>query len=196
MPASHAIHAPTSFRDLKPANVGFDGQGVLKLFDFGFAVGLPTTAGGEEGLLYDRCDTPRYMAPEIGLEHGYGLPSDVYSFGILLWEICALVKPFAAIASPDEFHLAVFVGGKRPPRKDRWPRAARDLMGDCWAARPARRPAMVEVRAQLAAAASAKGGGGGGGDGDGRRRRSAMKTLRSSITNITLRSSITKKFSL
>lgn len=48
------------FRDLKPGNVGFDLNGVLKLFDFGFALGLPEkTEDNPSGLLYNRAGTPR-----------------------------------------------------------------------------------------------------------------------------------------
>jgi serine/threonine protein kinase len=87
------------FCDLKPANTGFDLRGVLKLFDFGFAVctAAPTVKlddGKELHLLYDKCGTPRYTAPEVGLEMGYCFTADVHSFGILLWQICALKKPF------------------------------------------------------------------------------------------------------
>eukprot|EP00804_Cyclotella_cryptica_P011586 CCRYP_012100-RD/>CCRYP_012100-RD protein AED:0.09 eAED:0.09 QI:397/1/1/1/0.66/0.25/4/807/440 len=44
------------FRDLKPANVGFDASGVLKLFDFGFAVSIEED---NPKALYDRCGTLR-----------------------------------------------------------------------------------------------------------------------------------------
>lgn len=48
------------FRDLKPDNAGFDFNGVLKLFDFGFALGLPDKMEENPyGLLYDRSGTPR-----------------------------------------------------------------------------------------------------------------------------------------
>ena len=48
------------FRDLKPANVGFDERGVVKLFDFGFAIKLNQPEEGEDGdgLLYDKAGTP------------------------------------------------------------------------------------------------------------------------------------------
>jgi hypothetical protein len=36
----------------------------------------------------------------------------MYSFGIFLWELCALAKPFASITSSTEFERAVFVGGE------------------------------------------------------------------------------------
>ena len=111
------------FRDLKPANVGFDANGVLKLFDFGFATGLPEKDKNinPEGHLFDRCGTPWYMAPEVGLTLGFGLPAAVYSFGILLWEKFSFTKPFASIKSANEFESTVFVGGQRPTMENRWP---------------------------------------------------------------------------
>ena len=164
------------FRDLKPANVGFDAAGVLKLFDFGFAIGVDEEpesdpanppcsekSYGEEGddesqqqlphLLYDRCGTPRYMAPEVGLAIGYSLPADVYSFGILLWEICALKKPFGHVRSADEFQRTVFEKGIRPKMTGgrAWPEDLTDLIAGCWSADPGGRPAMSLVKSTLAA---------------------------------------------
>ena len=54
------------------------------------------------------------MAPVVGLEMGHSFPADVHSFGILLWQICALKKPFDKVESADQFHEVVFVNGTRP----------------------------------------------------------------------------------
>ncbi|KAL3817348.1 hypothetical protein ACHAXA_004474 [Cyclostephanos tholiformis] len=149
------------FRDLKPANVGFDSNGVLKLFDFGFATRMScppkgrstcsdrSSATQELGLLYDRCGTPRYMAPEVGLEMGYSFPSDVYSFGILLWEICALDKPFGSVKSADEFDKVVFKKGARPKLNKHWPKYLCDVMSNCWSSCPEERPEMLNVKTIL-----------------------------------------------
>ena len=171
------------FRDLKPANVGFNERGVLKLFDFGFAVGLPEDEEGNnpDCLLYDRCGTPRYMAPEVSLDRGYGLASDVYSFGILLWEVCALSRPFGGIASAEEFEETVFMGGERPPLGRNWSQTVKVLMSKCWVTRPDQRPSILNVRAALSAATDTPHG----------KKKSAMKTIRSSMTK-----SMTKRFSM
>lgn len=153
------------FRDLKPANVGFDTHGILKLFDFGFAIGIEearaaSSLGHSEdsgdierhpSLLYDKAGTPRYMAPEVGLEKGYSLPADVYSFGILLWEICSLKKPFGNVKSADEFHKKVFEKGARPTLDKYWPEHIKETMVKCWSGYPAERPVMQEVKSILAA---------------------------------------------
>lgn len=145
------------FRDLKPDNVGFDYHGEVKMFDFGFAIGLPEEdEENPDGFLYDRCGTPRYMAPEVGFELGYGTKADVYSFGALLWEMCALEKPFADIRSADEFEKLVFMGGQRPPMDSSWPQDVRDLMSSCWSATPETRPSMSDVQSLLASMCKVK----------------------------------------
>jgi len=146
------------FRDLKPANVGFDSVGVLKLFDFGFAVGIDEPANvavsssddsHEEGLLYEKCGTPRYMAPEVGLVQGYALPADVYSFGILLWEICAMTKPFGKVKSAVEFRKLVFEKGTRPKLPKVWPPVMKNLITSCWTPVVSDRPEMSQVKTAL-----------------------------------------------
>ena len=148
------------FRDLKPANVGFDSTGVLKLFDFGFAVGIDESKGKsrdedddheETPLLYDKCGTPRYMASEVGLEQGYSLPADVYSYGILLWEILALKKPFGNIKSASEFHKTVFEKGARPKVSKSWPQALQEIVTTCWSANPSERPTMAHAKTMISA---------------------------------------------
>ena len=85
------------FRDLKPANVGFDVRGDVKLFDFGLAKMMPPDGDSyQEVFEMSGAGSPRYMAPEVmGETPTYNLKADVYTFGILMWEVLALQKPYA-----------------------------------------------------------------------------------------------------
>mmetsp|Transcript_33183 Transcript_33183/g.69821 ORF Transcript_33183/g.69821 Transcript_33183/m.69821 type:complete len:549 (-) Transcript_33183:149-1795(-) len=135
------------FRDLKPDNVGFDHKGVVKLFDFGFAIGLPEkNESNPSGFLFDRCGTPRYMAPEVGLSLGYGMEADVYSFAITFWQMFSMTKPFSCINSSEEFNTAVFKQGKRPKMCDNWPSQVKELIGSSWSATPSKRPTMMYIK--------------------------------------------------
>lgn len=80
-------------RDLKPGNIGFEHNqsiSIVKLFDFGMA--RPITECTDPNEI---CGSPRYMAPEVMKGEGYSLKVDVYSFGIILFELCSLEVPFA-----------------------------------------------------------------------------------------------------
>lgn len=78
-------------RDIKPRNIIISRDGVVKLTDFGVARDLDapelTTAGTLIG-------TPFYMSPEQAAGEKVGFPSDLYSLGIVLYEMVTGKKPF------------------------------------------------------------------------------------------------------
>jgi protein kinase A len=75
-------------RDLKPENILIEGNGYLKLTDFGFAKIIKDRT-------YTLCGTPEYLAPEILLNKGHGKPVDWWTLGILLYEMIAGIDPFS-----------------------------------------------------------------------------------------------------
>jgi len=133
------------FHDLKPPNVGFDEMGQLKLFDFGFAMEMI-----DDEPLEVRAGTVRYMAPEVGLDEEHGLPADVYSFTILMWEIFSLKKPFAKVKRTDEFKKIVFEKGERPKLGKNWSLEMREELESGWSQDPRQRPSMNDFTKLLA----------------------------------------------
>ena len=89
--------------DLKPSNIMLarDG-GHVKLCDFGVARRVPPTSGSDESLatLSTRpavvAGTPAYMAPETILEQPVDPRADLFSLGVVFYEILALQNPFSA----------------------------------------------------------------------------------------------------
>ena len=75
-------------RDIKPENLLIDNKGNLKLCDFGWCVDIST------GNRVTFCGTYEYMAPEVVKETPYDLGIDVWSLGILLYELTHGYSPF------------------------------------------------------------------------------------------------------
>jgi len=78
-------------RDLKPANVMIDGRGRVRITDFGLA-GL-TEQLGEGG---EVAGTPAYMAPEQLASGAVSVRSDVYSLGLILFEVFSGKRAYEA----------------------------------------------------------------------------------------------------
>ena len=76
------------------------------------------------------------MAPEIIRRQPYNLSVDVYSFSILLWQMCTLRVPFAEYIDIKDFNHDIANKGKRPrfskKHKKLLPEALRQLMVSCW----------------------------------------------------------------
>ena len=77
-------------RDLKPANIMLDGQGRVRITDFGIAIAAEDMQAGQIS------GTPVYMAPEQFNGQGATMSSDIYSLGLVLYEVYCGKKAFTA----------------------------------------------------------------------------------------------------
>jgi serine/threonine protein kinase len=137
------------YRDLKPANIGFDDDGVVKIFDFGLAVELPE--GSEPNATFNlagNTGTSRYMAVEVIRKHPYNCKVDVFSFSILLWELMALCKPYDGLVG-QQVKECVSVFGERPAIPRTWPTNLRRIMRRGWSENLLERPFIPEVKETL-----------------------------------------------
>ena len=86
-------------------------RGDVKLFDFGLATILPPNGDPyDDRFRMSGAGSPRYMAPEVLVDppEDYNMKADVYTFGIVLWEMFALEVPYNNVRSRDT--LVSFVG--------------------------------------------------------------------------------------
>lgn len=77
-------------RDMKSANIFLFKNGQAKVGD------LNVSKIARQGLLTTQTGTPYYAAPEVWTERPYDFKSDVWSFGVVVYEMCCLVPPFRA----------------------------------------------------------------------------------------------------
>jgi serine/threonine protein kinase len=87
-------------RDLKPANVMLDGAGKIRITDFGLA-GIAASIKGADV----RAGTPAYMAPEQLAGRDVSTKSDIYSLGLILYEILTGKRAFEASTLPELMKL-------------------------------------------------------------------------------------------
>ena len=96
-------------RDMKPSNILLTKGHIVKLADFGIARVMNSKAQLAKTVV----GTPYYLSPEICEDRPYGTASDMWSLGCVLYELCALRRPFEGSSFPS---LVVrILSGKYPP---------------------------------------------------------------------------------
>ncbi|XP_028551666.1 serine/threonine-protein kinase STY17 isoform X3 [Dendrobium catenatum] len=125
-------------RDLKTANLLMD-ENEVKIADFGVA-----RFKTQSGIMTAETGTYRWMAPEVIEHRPYDHKADVYSFGILMWELLTGKLPYEFL-SPLQAAVGVLRAGLRPiiPKNTNPKLAA--LLEKCWQKDPALRPDFSEI---------------------------------------------------
>mmetsp|Transcript_63372 Transcript_63372/g.145769 ORF Transcript_63372/g.145769 Transcript_63372/m.145769 type:complete len:898 (+) Transcript_63372:94-2787(+) len=83
-------------RDLKGMNIFLTSEGVVKVGDFGIAKSLGTTSAQAQTVI----GTPLYLPPEVCNNEPYSYKADVWSMGVILYELCTLGYPFQGQSVP------------------------------------------------------------------------------------------------
>ncbi|XP_059368883.1 mitogen-activated protein kinase kinase kinase 7 isoform X1 [Carassius carassius] len=126
-------------RDLKPPNLLLVAGGtVLKICDFGTACDIQTHMTNNKG-------SAAWMAPEVFEGSNYSEKCDVFSWGIILWEVITRRKPFDEIGGPAFRIMWAVHRGTRPPLIKNLPKPIESLMTRCWSKDPSQRPSMEEI---------------------------------------------------
>lgn len=145
--AVHYLHAQTPkviHRDLKAENLLLESNFRCKLTDFG----LSRYFDSRRPSTMTVCGTPCWVAPEVFRNEPYDEKVDIYSFAVLIWEMCAAKKPYG---NYDCKELSQLVGNKglRPEKLTHVPRQLNELMEMCWNEMPSKRPTTSQLRQGL-----------------------------------------------
>ncbi|XP_068658358.1 probable serine/threonine-protein kinase SIS8 [Aristolochia californica] len=131
-------------RDLKSPNLLVDKNWVVKVCDFGLSrmkqntfLSSRSTAG-----------TAEWMAPEVLRNEPSNEKCDVYSFGVILWELSTLQQPWGGM-NPMQVVGAVGFQHRRLDIPDNMDPAIADLIKRCWLTDPKLRPSFSEIMGAL-----------------------------------------------
>src|SRR5205823_4490960 len=124
-------------RDLHPGNVLC--SGAYYIGDLGLSV-----LQSETNDIKDIVGVMPYLAPELFTGGLYSQATDVYAFGMIMWEISSHEKPFQEIVH-DKYLALRILKGLRPEITKDTPQFYRDLMQKCWHSDPTQRPTINEI---------------------------------------------------
>ncbi|XP_010925411.1 serine/threonine-protein kinase EDR1 isoform X2 [Elaeis guineensis] len=140
----HTSHPTIVHRDLKSPNLLVDKNWVVKVCDFGLSrlkhhtfLSSKSTAG-----------TPEWMAPEVLRNEPSNEKCDVYSFGVILWELATLRMPWSGM-NPMQVVGAVGFQNRRLDIPKEVDPVLAQIISDCWESEPSKRPSFAQLMSSL-----------------------------------------------
>ncbi|XP_022884927.1 probable serine/threonine-protein kinase SIS8 isoform X2 [Olea europaea var. sylvestris] len=131
-------------RDLKSPNLLVDKNWVVKVGDFGLSKMKDSTFISSKS----NAGTAEWMAPEVLRNEPSNEKCDVYSFGVILWELCTLQQPWGGM-NPMQVVGAVGFQHRRLDIPDDMDPVIADIIRKCWQTDPRLRPSFAEIMAAL-----------------------------------------------
>lgn len=136
----HKRNPPIVHRDLKSPNLLVDRKFTVKVCDFGLSrlkentfLSSKTAAG-----------TPEWMAPEVLRDEPSNEKSDIYSFGVILWELVTLQQPWSCL-NPAQVVAAVGFKNRRLEIPSNVNPQVAALIESCWINDPWKRPSFSNI---------------------------------------------------
>ena len=145
----HTNNPPILHRDLKSLNILLtnDMKKSSDITDVKIAdLGLSITYEKNNNLM-ERVGTCHWMAPEVINSQRFSTKADVYSYGIIIWEVCTREMPYDYI-DKDNILFKVSVRRERPNLKripNDTPKQLVELMQKCWDHDPNKRPSFDNI---------------------------------------------------
>ncbi|XP_032686536.1 uncharacterized protein LOC116851338 isoform X3 [Odontomachus brunneus] len=132
-------------RDIAARNVLVSSHSCVKLADFG----LSRWVEDQSYYTASKCKLPiKWMAPESINFRRFTTSSDVWMFGVCMWEILMLgVKPFQGVKNNEV--IRKLENGERLALPNHCPPRLYSLMSQCWSYEPSKRPTFKEIRETL-----------------------------------------------
>ncbi|GKY98514.1 hypothetical protein MPSEU_000808500 [Mayamaea pseudoterrestris] len=134
----HSGKPPVLHRDLKSANILLDESYTAKVCDFG----LSRLKANDS--MTGSCGTVQWMAPEVLSNMSYDEKADIYSYGIILWELLSRLCPYDGM-TPIQCALAVLNRDQRPEIPKWCPPSLQTVIRSCIKRVPEERPTFSEI---------------------------------------------------
>jgi hypothetical protein len=132
-------------RDFHSGNILFDPNNLYKNYQWKIGdLGL-SQAVNNKSSNNDIYGVIPYIAPEIFIGSDFTKEADIYSLGMIMWELTTGCKPFDNVKH-DHILIYKIINGERPKITEDTPECYANLMKSCWDSDPKKRPSIKDIR--------------------------------------------------
>ena len=132
-------------RDLTPENIYLDDKMNSKIGNFGLSTHIHTRDSMTFQSTVGVKGNPVYSAPEVLQMNEYSKSSDVYSFGMVVYEIMTTKQPFSGLSGLNQLFNEVVLKSIRPEMNEDISESYRQLIEYCWSQNPDERPSFDDI---------------------------------------------------